>query len=127
MFAGKPVPSREVADCLAHRLTSIYPLEVRYFAGTAAGHIRAALLDLAWGADTEPASDEIREWVRVHRGVDGLPERERELFDLLLYWGMKGAEVAALLGVPLARVRFRSWEGRVALHQSIRGEALSGR
>jgi DNA-directed RNA polymerase specialized sigma24 family protein len=113
-------------DRLADRLTTIYSLDVRDFAGAAAGHIRAALLELARGADTAAASDELLGWVRVHQGVESLPEEERELFDLLLYWGLTEAAVASVLGVSLPWVRVRWSEDRLTLHQAIRQEAVSG-
>ncbi len=121
MFTGEPVPSRDVMGRLAYRLRTIPSLEARGFAGAAAGHIRAALLELAWTAAVEPPSDELLEWVRVHRGVSRLPEPERELFDLLLYWGLNEAEVAALLGVSPAGVRVCWKEARLALHQALSG------
>jgi DNA-directed RNA polymerase specialized sigma24 family protein len=99
----------------AVRLTELTPRETREFAGAAAGHIRATLLELAEQTARAPACDERLEWVRVHRGVGRLPEDDRELFDLLLYWGMREADVAALLGVSDRRVRLRCYESRLAL------------
>lgn len=124
MSAGGLGASREVRARLASRLATIYPLEVREFAGAAAGHIRAALLELAQEADQDTESDELGEWVRVHRGVDQLPQQERELFDLLLYWGMTESKVAALLGVSPHWIGFRWFEERLALHEAIRQEGI---
>jgi DNA-directed RNA polymerase specialized sigma24 family protein len=118
MFTEGPVPMREVMTGLAGRLTEISPWEIREFATAAAGHIRATLLELALETPSSSASDEMLEWVRIHRGVDELPEDKRELFDLLLYWGMTEVEVAALLGVSHRTVGLRLCEGRLALQQA---------
>jgi DNA-directed RNA polymerase specialized sigma24 family protein len=86
-----------------------------------------ALIESTEAADAEPASDELLEWLRVHQGVETLPEDERELFDLLLYWGMREAEVAALLGVSARRVRIRWSECRLALDGAMRRGRAGGR
>ncbi len=126
MFAGRHAPLREVTARLTRRLEAIYSFEVRDFAGSAAGHVRAALIESVQAADAEPAPDELLEWVRVHQGVETLPEDERELFDLLLYWGMREAEVAALLGVSARRVRMRWCECRLALDHAMRRGRAGG-
>jgi DNA-directed RNA polymerase specialized sigma24 family protein len=59
--------------------------------------------------------------------VGRLPEGERELFDLLLYWGMTEAEMPALLGVSRGRVRVRWNEARMALEQVLRQDRGEGR
>jgi DNA-directed RNA polymerase specialized sigma24 family protein len=117
MFTEGPIPMRQVMTGLAGRLAQIPPWQTREFAVAAARHIRATLLELARETPSSSASDEMLEWVRVHRGVGRLPEGERELFDLLLYWGMTEAEVAALLGVSHRTVRLRLCESRLALQQ----------
>jgi DNA-directed RNA polymerase specialized sigma24 family protein len=121
MSTGGPAPSREALDRLADRLTAIDSLDVRDFAGAAAGHIRAALLTFARGAVTETPSDELLEWVRVHEGVEALAEEQRELFDLLLYWGLSEARVAALLGISPGGLRVCWAEARLALRQAVSG------
>jgi DNA-directed RNA polymerase specialized sigma24 family protein len=125
MFAGGTVTPREAMGRLANRLTTIDCLEVRDFAGAAAGHIRATLLEYAWTADREAASDELLEWVRVHGGVDRLPGTNREVFDLLLYWGLSEARVAALLGLSLGEVRVCWNEARLALQEGL-GQGRGG-
>jgi DNA-directed RNA polymerase specialized sigma24 family protein len=127
MFAGRHVSLREVTARLTRRLEAIRSLEVREFVGVVAGHVRAALIESAQAADAEPASDELLEWVRVHQGVETLPEDERELFDLLLYWGMREADVADLLGVSVRRVRIGRCAGRLALDHAMRQGRAGGR
>jgi DNA-directed RNA polymerase specialized sigma24 family protein len=121
MFAGEPVPAREVMDRLANRLITICSLDVRDFVVAAAGHIRAALLELARTVLAETPSDELREWLGVHQGVEALPAAERELFDLLLYWGLSEARVAALLGISPGGVRVCWNEARLVLHEVVWG------
>jgi DNA-directed RNA polymerase specialized sigma24 family protein len=106
-------------DRLAERLTTIHSLEVREFAVAAAGHIRAALLELARTALAEMPSDELWEWLRVHQGVEALPVGERELLDLLLYWGLSEARVAALLGISPGGVQVYWNETRLALQEAV--------
>jgi DNA-directed RNA polymerase specialized sigma24 family protein len=122
MFTEGPVPMREVLTGLAGRLAQIPPWQTREFAVAAARHIRATLLEVAEQTARAAACDERLEWVRVHKGVGRLPEDDRELFDLLLYWGMREADVAALLGVSDRRVKLRWYESRLALQQAIQQE-----
>jgi hypothetical protein len=120
MVEEGPNPGRGLQIRLAERLATIRPIEVRGFAGVAARHIRATLLDFA--RHTSSASDEYREWVRIHQNVGSLPEGQRELFDLLLYWGMAESEVAALLGTSVSGARVCWDQARLALEQVLRRE-----
>jgi DNA-directed RNA polymerase specialized sigma24 family protein len=125
MFAENPFLLQEVMIRLGQRLTQIYPLEVRGFAGAAAQHMRAMLVELAQDTATDSASDELREWVRMHKSVEKLSDDERELFDLVLYWGMKPAKVAALLGISLDGVRLCWNEARLALEEVRRQDRVA--
>jgi len=67
---------------------------------------------------TEPGPDERAQsafvaW-RVHRALEGLPEREREVISLAYWSGLSQSEVAEFLGIPLGTVKTRT---RAALRQ----------
>jgi DNA-directed RNA polymerase specialized sigma24 family protein len=120
MFTEGPVPMREVMTGLVEKLARIYSWQTREFAVAAARHIRATLLELAEETASASACDERLTWVQVHKSVDALAGEDRELFDLLMYWGMREAEVAALLGVSRGGVRVRWREARLVLREAVR-------
>ena len=49
-------------------------------------------------------------WVawRVHRALEELPEREREVLALAYWSGLSQSEVAEFLGIPLGTVKTRT-------------------
>ena len=66
-------------------------------------------------SEASPAEAAERAWVswRVHRALEGLPRRERELIELA-YWGdLSQSEIAERLGVPLGSVK--TWTRRTLL------------
>ena len=48
-------------------------------------------------------------WHEVHTRIDGLPDDDRRLFDLLYYQGLSQPEAAVLLNVPLRTLK-RNWQ-----------------
>src|SRR5207302_2318226 len=52
-------------------------------------------------------------WVswRVHRALEGLPERERKLIELAYWSGLSQSEIADRLAIPLGTVQTRTRSG----------------
>jgi RNA polymerase sigma-70 factor (ECF subfamily) len=61
-------------------------------------------------------------WAEFHTQVDSLPDKEREVFDLLWYQGLTQAEVAGLLGVSDREVRRRWRAARLRIRRVLPGE-----
>ena len=115
-----------------HRaLAEVRPDSARQFYGLAATQIRRELLDLAkhyYGAEglganhhsdggsaaTAKPDDAVEpetldDWTRFHEQVEGLPDDQREVVELLWYEGLSQPEAAEVLGVSLATVK-RRWQ-----------------
>lgn len=116
-----------VAEQLLKALREARPRTVRQLFGLANQHMRWELNDLARRLDEQPDAAELREGLvpspassvsglspdglRMLRAIDGLPEEEREVFDLVRIQGMTQTEVAQLLGVSAATVKRRLTRG----------------
>jgi DNA-directed RNA polymerase specialized sigma24 family protein len=61
-------------------------------------------------------------WGEFHLQVEGLPDEEREAFDLLWYQGLTQAEAAELLGVSGRTVKRRWQAARLRLFEALGGE-----
>lgn len=61
-------------------------------------------------------------WTEFHRQVDALPEKDREVFDLLWYHGLTQPEAAELLHVALPTVKRRWLSARRRLRKVMKGE-----
>lgn len=60
-------------------------------------------------------------WTEFHRRVEGLPDEEREVFDLVWYQGLTHAEAAVLLGVSTKTVQRRWHSACLRLHHDLGG------
>jgi RNA polymerase sigma-70 factor (ECF subfamily) len=112
-----------VVERLLKALREVRPATVRQFFALAGQHARWELNDLARRLDERPAAVELREELapvadsshsalspgarRVLDAVDGLPQDEREAFDLVHVQGLSHAEAAGLLGVAARTVKRR--------------------
>ena len=77
-------------------------------------------------ATDEPGPLEVTEqnWVawRVHRALEELPEREREVVALAYWSGLSQSEVAEFLGIPLGTVKTRTRAALARLADLLDGE-----
>jgi RNA polymerase sigma-70 factor, ECF subfamily len=77
--------------------------------------------------DPGPADHAEAGWVawRVHRALEELPEREREVISLAYWSGLSQSEVAEFLGIPLGTVKTRTRAALQRLADLLEGEGLS--
>ena len=110
-----------VVERLLKALREARPATVRQFFALASQHMRWELNGLARRLDEEPAAVELREGLvpapassdsglspagrRILEAIEGLPEGEREAFDLVKIQGLTHAEAAQVLGVSLRTVK----------------------
>jgi RNA polymerase sigma-70 factor (ECF subfamily) len=69
------------------------------------------------------AEDSYVSW-RVHRALEELQPREREVVELAYWSGMSQSEVADYLGLPLGTVKTRTRSGLARLASLLEGEEL---
>jgi RNA polymerase sigma-70 factor (ECF subfamily) len=112
-----------VVERLLKALREARPRTVRQFFALATQHMRWELNDLARRLDERPAAVELREALvpdpassgsglspdgrRMLEAIEGLPDDEREAFDLVRIQGMTQAEAGRVLGVSVATVKRR--------------------
>jgi RNA polymerase sigma-70 factor (ECF subfamily) len=110
-----------VVERLLKALREARPATVRQFFALAGQHMRWELNDLARRLDEQPNVVELREDLvpapvstgsgvspagrRMLEVIEGLPESEREAFDLVKIQGLTYAEAAQVLGVSLRTVK----------------------
>jgi RNA polymerase sigma-70 factor (ECF subfamily) len=71
----------------------------------------------------QQAEDSDVSW-RVHRALEELEPREREVIELAYWSGMSQSEVAEYLGLPLGTVKTRTRSGLARLATVLEGEVL---
>jgi len=72
---------------------------------------------------SQQAEDSEVSW-RVHRALEELQPREREVIELAYWSGMSQSEVAGYLGLPLGTVKTRTRSGLAKLADVLEGELL---
>ena len=103
------------------------PATARQFFALACRHMRWELNDMARRLDEQPAAEELRDESvpappssgsglspdgrRILEAIEGLPEAEREAFDLVRIQGMSQPEAARVLGVSVMTVNRRLGRG----------------
>ncbi|OWK35173.1 sigma-70 family RNA polymerase sigma factor [Fimbriiglobus ruber] len=112
-----------VVERLLKALREARPATVRQFFALAGQHMRWELNDIGRRLDDQPPAVELPDGMvpaparsdsslsavgrQIFEAIDGLPEGEREAFDLVRVQGMTQAEAAALLGVSVMTVNRR--------------------
>ena len=124
-----------VVERLLKALGTVRPRTVREFFGLANQHMRWELNDLARRLDERPANVELSEGLvpapagsdsvltpdarRILAAIDGLPEDEREAFNLVRIHGLTQPEAAEVLGVSVKTVQRRLNRGLVLLAEQL--------
>ena len=130
-----------------HRsLKEVKPNSVPEFLGLAATQIRRSLIDLArhhFGPrgdaarhETDRSGEErgslvkhhpdrtyepqsLQQWSNFHEQVEALPDREREVFNLLWYDGLDQSEVASVLAIDVRTVKRRWRSARMMIREAM--------
>lgn len=68
---------------------------------------------------------ELAGWTEFHKAIAKLPDKEREVVDLLWYQGLPQAEAAALLKTSLRTIKARWQSARAHLQETLGREPLS--
>jgi RNA polymerase sigma-70 factor (ECF subfamily) len=113
-----------VVERMLKAMRSVRPENVRKFFALANQHMRWELNDLARRLDSQACAHEVRESQvmapvesaesqlsssarRILETIEGLPEEEREVFDLIRIQGVTQPDAAAVIGVSVKTVQRR--------------------
>jgi len=133
---------------LYRSLAEVRPESVPQFFSLAATQVRRSLIDLArhhFGPEGEAAHHEtdkadagepgavaqavdgvaepttLDQWTAFHEQVERLPEKERDVFNLLWYEGLSQQEAASVLGIDVRTVK-RHWQSaRIMIYEALDG------
>ena len=125
-----------VVERLLKAMRQVRPAGVRQFFALANQHMRWELNDLARRLDHQAAAVQVRESLaaapnessesqisastrRILDAIEGLPEDEREAFDLVRIQGMTQGEAAEVLGVSPKTVQRRLNRGLLLLSEKL--------
>ena len=115
----EPDPLSDTVVRLHEALSRACVTDLGSFAKAAAGHMRSMLRELADRARNKHSARDTTRWANLHATVDALPEDEREVFDLMIYWGLTRPEVSGVLGISRKAVEYRWREGRLTLQDAL--------
>jgi len=113
-----------VVERMIKAMRSVRPHNVRQFFAVCNQHMRWELNDLARRLDKQPQACQVNESlvaaelpsscshlspkvVRILEAIDGLPDAEREMFDLVRLQGLRFSEAASIAGVCYKTVQRR--------------------
>ena len=125
-----------VVERMIKAMKSIRPQNVRQFFALANKHMRWELNDLARRLDKQVQAQQVRESLaaapsdssesqispntrRILEAIEGLPDEEREAFDLVRIQGMTQPDAAAVLGVSAKTVQRRLNRSLLALEEKL--------
>jgi len=124
-----------VVDRLLKALREIRPTNVRQFFALANQHMRWELNDMARRLDKETPAQELAEGIavnpsssesqlspntrRILEAIEGLPDEEREAFDLVRIQNLTQPEAAAILGVSGSTLQRRLKRGLLLLTEKL--------
>ena len=117
-------------------MRTVRPQTVRHFFALASQHMRWQLNDVARRVDEQPVAAALAEsgvaappsscdscltpdGRRMLRAIEGLPEPEREVFDLVRIQGLTQTEAAAVVGVSERTVQRRLNRARLLLAEQL--------
>lgn len=125
-----------VVERLLKAMREVHPQTVRQFFALASQHMRWELNDLARRLDEQAPVVELRESLapataetggsqispnarRMLEAIEGLPEDEREVFNLVRIQGLTQVEAASVLGVSAKTVQRRLNRGILLLSEQL--------
>lgn len=143
---------QQAALRLVRSLSEVTPSSPAHFFALAATQIRRTLLDLArhyygpegsgahhhtddtgdlpkaveQAAAQEGEPQTLQQWSLFHEKIEELPEKEREVFQLLWYQGLKQEEAATILEVDVRTIKRRWQAARIQLHEALDGAPPAG-
>jgi RNA polymerase sigma-70 factor (ECF subfamily) len=65
---------------------------------------------------------DLARWSEFHERIEALPDKEREVVDLLWYQGLTQAEAAGVLGISVPTVKRRWLAARLRLQEALHGD-----